>query len=388
MRSQLLFASAVVTLGTLGGCTTDRPAVQAGAAPQKSAVGRAQDTEPSERNPVVRTGLLDALPDHAGEVGTGRVAARIRATVNGQPIFDEEVQAAAYQFIVFIGKLPEPEQSIKRREILKEALDQLIERELLIQDAFKRLEKNPRTLDKLKEAANKEFDRRWVAAMKRGNNIKTDDDLKESLRKQGLSLETIKRQWTRQFIATEYLRNRIMPAVDKLGHHDLVEYYESHPEEFKIDDTVEWQDIFISAANPSKPQRDRAAARKLAEEIATRARAGGDFVALCKQHDDGDSTLRNGAGIGRKRGEIQPPEIEAYLFRMPEGEVGPVVEVGNGFHVFRLVNREYAGKKPFDDATQKEINNKLRNDVFSREAKKIISDLKSRAVIEYARWAR
>src|SRR5262249_34563520 len=117
-----------------------------------------------------------------------------------------------------------------------------------------------------------------------------------------------------------------------------------------------------------------------------KAKSGADFVALCKANDDGDSTLRNGAGIGRKRGAIQPVEIEPYLFRMPEGEVGPVVEVGNSFHVIRLVKREYAGKQPFnEEGVQKEIRNKLREEIFTREAKKIIVELKRKAVIEYAR---
>ena len=75
-------------------------------------------------------------------------------------------------------------------------------------------------------------------------------------------------------------------------------------------------------------------ARKLAEELVARAKSGADFVALCKENDDGDSTLRNGVGIGRKRGEIQPALIEPFLFRMPVGEVGPIVEVTNGYHVF------------------------------------------------------
>jgi len=42
--------------------------------------------------------------------------------------------------------------------------------------------------------------------------------LKEVLRKEGLSFEMIRRQWTRQFIASEYLRQRVMAVLDKIGH--------------------------------------------------------------------------------------------------------------------------------------------------------------------------
>src|SRR5262249_12722118 len=153
---------------------------------------------------------------YANEVTSGQVAARIRATVNGVPILDEEVQASAYQFLIYVSQLPEPEQTVKRREVLKEALDQLIERELIIQDAFARLAKaGPKTLEKIKDGANKEFDKRWVRQMKVGNHFTSDEELKESLRRAGLSLETIRRQWTRQYMATEYLRSRILPTLDK-----------------------------------------------------------------------------------------------------------------------------------------------------------------------------
>src|SRR5262249_48540431 len=198
---------------------------------------------------------------------------------------------------------------------------------------------------------------RCVSTTKKGNHLKTDEELQELLRNSGLSLETIRRQWTRQFMATEYLRSRIGPFIDKISREQMLEYYEKHPEEFKIDDAVEWQDIFISANTPRQPKRDRAGARKLAEELVARVRSGADFVALGKENEDGDSRLRSGVGIGRNRGEVQPAVIEPYLFRMPEGEVGPVVEVANGYHVIRLVKREYEGKRPFDEAVQKEIRN-------------------------------
>jgi parvulin-like peptidyl-prolyl isomerase len=391
-RHLYIVASALVLVVITTGCGTDRsfqpPAVIQDPIPTRD-VSKPPNVARSQKEDsggIVRTGLDDPLPEGSSELTNSQSAARILATVNGAPIFYEEVQATSFQILADVERRPEPERSIRRREVLKDALDQLIERELIIQDAVSRLKKaGKNTLDRLKEGANKEFDKRWVRAIKLGNHLKSDEELQELLRKQGLSLDMIRRQWTRQFMMTEYLRSRIGPYLDKISHEEMLEYYEKHAEEFKIDDAVEWQDIFISANTPRQPQRDRAAARKLAEELVARARNGADFVALGKQYDDGDSTLRNGMGIGRKRGEIQPSQIEPFLFRMPEGEVGPVVEVTNGYHVIRLVKREYEGKRPFDEAVQKEIHNKLRGDIFGREAKKIVTELRRKAVIECAR---
>src|SRR5262245_3031155 len=154
MRWHLLVVSGLVTISAAGvGCGSDRPMVAAANTPPQAAppaeigppaVARSQKDEPAKSNPiqpVKHTSILDSLPDYSEDVTSGQVAARIRATVNGVPVFDEEVQAAGYQVFQLIRQLPEPERSRKYREIFMETLDQLVEREVILQDAFTRLEK-------------------------------------------------------------------------------------------------------------------------------------------------------------------------------------------------------------------------------------------------------
>jgi len=46
---------------------------------------------------------------------------------------------------------------------------------------------------------------------------------------------------------------------------------------------------------------------------------------------------------------VRPPEAEAALFQMKDGQVGPLIELTNGFHVIKLVHRDHAGQQPFDE---------------------------------------
>ena len=73
--------------------------------------------------------------------------------------------------------------------------------------------------------------------------------------------------------------------------------------------------------------------------------------------------------------------MEAYLFRMKDGDVGPLVEMATGIHLFRLVRRDYAGLKPFDQKIQAEILNRLRGEVAGREYRRIIRELQDRSVV-------
>jgi len=381
MRWRRILLSSVVGCGFLGGCARD-PKLLNREVPQPE-VTRLQKADPPRIRP--RLNFLDQLPDQPADAVSGEVAARIRATVNGVPIFEEEVLTNAYQVRAALEALPEPERTKQRREVYKNILDGIIDRELLLQDAVTRLKKaGSNVMTKLQDAAEKEFDHRWIKSMKDGNHLKSDDQLKELLRTQGLSLEMIKRQWTRQFIATEYQRNIVQSKLDKIGHEQIQEYYDSHPEEYKVDDAVEWLDLFVGAANSRYKSREEAS--RTADQIVERLRRGEDFLTLAKQYDDGDSIIRQGAGLGHKHGEIQPPDCEPALFGMKPGEVG-ILEFPQGYHVFKLIKREFAGKKPCNIEVQKEIRNKLRGAMYEREVKKYIADLKRRAIIEYSRSA-
>jgi parvulin-like peptidyl-prolyl isomerase len=368
------------------GCGSERP-VLAGNATEASAgrpagdppgVSRLQKPEMEERGRPPGGSLFD-LPGVPFEgPSDSRVAVRIRATVNGVAILDDEVRDATFQYVMELQNIPEPQRSAALYQVYQRELQRIIEREVILQDALGQLAKTKmgqKFIDKLKEEANKQFDRQVLRALKAQAPTATDEELKSLLRAQGLSLEGMRRQFERSFMAMEYMKSKIFPVVDRIGPEQLREYYREHPEEFEVPDSVKWQDIFIAAGG------DRAQARRLAEQLADRIRKGEDFVKLCKEYDQGDSVYRNGEGHGHRPGEIKPREVEPILFRMRDGEVGPIVEQANGFHVIRLVKREHAGRVPFDEKTQATIRNKLRGAAAEQEYKRIVAELKRKATI-------
>jgi parvulin-like peptidyl-prolyl isomerase len=293
--------------------------------------------------------------------------------VNVRPIFDEELRQACAPLL--IGKTP-----AEQTEIFSLSLSNLVDQELLMQDALAKLgQSGKKYLERVKTAATAEFDRQVKENMQK-NGIKTQEDFKVLLDHQGISLDGMRRQVERSFIAQEYLRSMILPAIEhQVAHPQILEYYQKHPEQFHVDDSVDWQDIFIDASKHTS----RAEARYFAQQIADKLRQGQDFTQLSK-YDDGDSIYRKGKGYGTKRGEIQPPEAETVLFNLKDGEVGPLLEMENGYHIFRLVKRTHAGQLPFDEKAQTIIRDKLRNEIFARERKRVLAELHRKAQIEYS----
>jgi parvulin-like peptidyl-prolyl isomerase len=392
MKWHCLVASAAV-FGAVAGCQADRPGLAGDQGPEP-AVTRAAAASPVERlqkpdgdgvRPASFTGFLQKQPEPLAEKGDGAVVAAIRATVNGVPVLDQEVVAASLPLLQGAGSLPEPDRSQRVREIKNKVLESLIERELILQDAKNRFAKGPgaKFLDKLKEAAEKEFDRQVVRKAKAAYNLKTDDDLKKFLAGQGLSLESLRRNIQRQFISQQYLQFLLGPKLDRIGHEDIEAYFKGHPEEFRQQDKVQWQDIFIAAGRfPS-----REAARQFADGLRARARAGEEFAALARQHDMGTSSYQGGEGIGHHRGEVRPREVEPALFALRDGEIGELVELENGFHIIRVVKRDYAGQMPFNnESTQESIRDKLKSEVFTREAKGVVAEMLLRATVEKVKY--
>jgi parvulin-like peptidyl-prolyl isomerase len=379
MRSHgLRGLSLVASLLLLGGCQSSRPsweAVEPDLTVLLAKASPAQARGQKDEKPAPKGSVLDLGPDAPGASREGRVA-RIRAVVNSMPILEEEVLAAAAQALAGVRSEKE------KAEVLNQKLDELIDREVVVQDAIAKLSSGPGShyLTELKAAAHEEFDKQWMQKMMKGNGYTDEEAFKRFLRANNMPFDLIKRQWERNFIAMEYMRYRIQAHVTRIGHLQIQDYYDKHPEEFKIADSVDWQDLLISAAK----HPTRLAARQFAEVLAARVRKGEDFARLSREFGNGVCSLQEGSpGKGSKRGEIDPREAEATLFRMSDGEVA-LVETEAGFHVVRLRKRVQAGQRPFDKEVQKEIQDKLRGQIFQREMKRIVKDLRRRAVIEVA----
>src|SRR5207244_1017135 len=126
----------------------------------------------------------------------------------------------------------------------------------------------------LEKFAEKEFEKQWLHRMMRANKIEDEKQFERFMRDNGMPLETLRRQWERNFIAMEYVRSKISPSLDKVGHLEVVEYYERHPKEFAVEDGLTWQDLFIAKQKHASP----AAARQFADALLARIRQGEDFA--------------------------------------------------------------------------------------------------------------
>jgi peptidyl-prolyl cis-trans isomerase SurA len=301
-----------------------------------------------------------------------KVRVSIRASVNGKPIFDEEVwQQLPQAALRDVGNMPEPQRTERMAEIYNQSLEAIIDQEVAYQDAVHKLQEgNPKALKELKKISDREFEKRMKTIRESGRV--PEAELKEAE-------YLLKRSQERSLIAGEYMRSRVDgQAKYQASIMAIKDYYDKHLNEFQRLDSVQWQDVFI-AVGTRFPNVE--AARRYAEDLVAQCRTNEDFVRLI-QLDEGDSKFRNGAGLGTVKGQIKPAELEETLFRLKEGEIGPVIALSTGVHIIRVTKRDFAGLTPLDEKTQKLIENKIKYQVMEYEQKRIIRELRNRSVIE------
>jgi hypothetical protein len=364
------------------GCATDAavvnktqpnpPASQAGAAPPTPAgpAGAIVQTSAKEatENPVRAQKPEPAPVALTGEAAQAHPVAVICAAVNGHPIFDEEVRTAAG------GALLQAPTQEDYQKAFQASLKHIVARELVLQEAFAHLEKGGKQgrliIDKLNEEADKSFEQGWMRAIMKSHHLHGREELKTLLEKEHVSLEVFRRIQTREWLFHQYLLSRLEPQMQQIGHRQIVAYYEGHPEEFRLAEAVDWQDLYVACS----AHRSREDARRWADHLAARIQRGEDFQTLSREYDNGESRIRKGAGQGHEHGEIDPPSLEEPLFGMKENEVR-VIEMPSGFHIVRVVKHQKAGPMPFDADVQKKINLKLKNEVWKNEMKRYVNAL-------------
>ncbi|MFL5340099.1 MAG: peptidyl-prolyl cis-trans isomerase [Gemmataceae bacterium] len=309
----------------------------------------------------------------------GNIAVRAVAYVNNSPIFENELRDQILQHAHELSKMGEAERAEKLKSLQKEELERLIEREAIMEEATARLKKmRPKLLEELQREADKEYEKR-VRDMKTQLGAQTDEQFRDMLTSQGMSLDSIKRQVERSFMAMEYAKNMILPKIQGIPLSDLREHYDQNPQLYTESDRVKWQAIFVDAGKFA----DRDSARRYAEQVVAKLRGGADFAAAAKElRAAGVNALLGDDGVGEKPGEIHPAELEPTLMRLRQGEVGGPVELPGGFHVVRVAERSFAGRKPFNEKLQNEIRHKLQSQVWEREYHRMAEELKAKAVIQ------
>lgn len=280
----------------------------------------------------------------------------LAATVNGKNITIAEVDTRLQQLIgqqsdAFNG--PQGEQM--KAQYKQRILDQLIEMELVLQEADKRGIK----------VTDKEVEEQ-VSQMMKAYNIKDKKDLEKALKQQKMSMDQFYEEVGKR-LRVEKLGNEITKDV-KVSSKEVEKYFNENKDKFASKDQVRAAHILV--------QKEEDAQRILKE-----LKGGADFAELAKKNSTDSGSKDNGGEMPWTDKDQFVPEFSAACWALNPGEISDPVKTDFGFHIIKLFEKKAGAPKAFNevkDQIKKQLIDTKKQEAFT----KWLTGAKKKAKIE------
>lgn len=287
------------------------------------------------------------------------------ATVNGTTIAKKDLELQKLWLAENLKRMGREVTDSDKPMLEQQALDSLIEMELLTQEAKKAgVTVKPEDAAQRYEQFKKNFPKPEDFAQFLKNMDMTEDKLRKDTERE-LVVNTLMDKW----FAT------LPPVTDA----DLEKYYKDNPQQFQQKERVKASHILVKVDEGATADT-KAAARKKIEGVQTKLKAGGDFAALAKENSDCPSKERGGDLGYFSKGQMVP-EFETVAFALKPGELSGIVETKFGYHIIKGTEHQQAGVTALAEVKDR-LKSFLENGKKREFLQKKLDELKKGAKIE------
>lgn len=356
------------------GQVPDGPKAPTGPLPLLEPLGPAPIEPLTPPPPLIAPALspTSVAPDGAINTAAAVVQVKVVATIGGEVIITEDevammVRERAMDYIELTGDA----RTKKEKEVYRDELRKLIERELILHEFITKIKKNkPQVMDELWEKS-KQTAERQMKQFRQMVKLDSEEKFTAFLQSKGTEPKLFRRFFERQALTSIFLDSVFKDKQRSVSLSQIDQYYRDHAKEFRVEDRAKWQLLFVSNSRFNSVAESKQYADWLADQVAK----GVDFAALAKKYGHGDSALREGEGLGTKRGDFRPAELEETILSLKAGEMSKVIPSANGFQIVKVTEREMAGVKPLDEKLQTAIKNAMLDQSVKVERDKFVAEL-------------
>jgi peptidyl-prolyl cis-trans isomerase SurA len=299
--------------------------------------------------------------------GQARIVEKVAAVVGDNIILASEVEEKSGPVLAEAARITDPaKRSARAAALRREVLDHLIDDELILQQAVD-----------LKLTITSEQVDSSIEEIKKQNNI-TDEQLREALKGQGMTMATYRADLKRQLLRYRVLNISVGSRVS-ISDEEVKAYYDRH---MKTGGNLQVRASHIFVAIPENA--DAATVKEKqeqAQKLLERAQAGEDFAKLAKQYSDDPATRAEGGDLGTFGKDILPKAIEEMVFSMRVGEIRGPVRADRGFHVMKLIERKNKDAKPLEEVKD-DIRIQLRQKEMERQTKTYLTELRKKTLVD------
>ncbi len=286
----------------------------------------------------------------------------VLARVNGQEVKKSDFDLLVRNIELSRGPIP----TERRDEVLRAALNQLVEYTLLQQEA-----KNRKVT-----VSDAEVNER-IKQMQ--GQFPTEEAFKKALSARDMSIDRLRDDARVDMVITRLVEDEVATAQPPTDA-ECKDYYDKNPDKFKLGEAVRASHILI-LADEKADEATKKKARAQIEAVNKRVKAGEDFAQLAKEHSQDGSAAQGGDLDFFGRGRMVPP-FEQAAFALKPGEVSDIVTTQFGYHIIKVTERRTESTIPFDDQLQERLRQILTEQKKQEKAASFVASLKQKSKIE------
>jgi peptidyl-prolyl cis-trans isomerase C len=287
----------------------------------------------------------------------------VAAKVNGVPITALELDRS-FQAHVQVP-YSQVQEDPRAKEVLRQILDNLIDRELLLQQAKTlKMAVPPQQVDTQMQQLVQRFP--------------SKEAFEQALTAQNFNMETLKKDVEGQLLRQQLVKKEVLDKVN-VNARDVQTFYDQHKDKYVEEEQMRARHILIRVAQQASPE-DEATLKNKADGALKRAKTGEDFATLAKELSD-DGSKENGGDLGFfPRGRMVPPFEEA-VFALQPGQLSDIVRTQFGYHIIKAEEHKTGRALAFDEA-KAQVQEDLTREQTSARYQKYVAGLRSKAKVE------
>ena len=252
----------------------------------------------------------------------------------------------------------------KLAETLKENLEFLLERQLILHD-FKTAGYNlPESI--LDEEVDKRMRARYGDRARLTKTLQAQGDTYEKFRKR-----------VRDQIIVEVLQAKNVSSEIIISPHKIEAFYIEHKDQFKTEDEVKLRMIVLNKSSEAEARQTR----QLAGEILSKIKEGAAFAEMASVYSQG-SQRSQGGDWGWVEKSVLRKELADAAFSLKPGEVSSVIETPEACYLMLVEERRAAHVKALSDVRD-EIEKTMLAQERTRLQKQWIERLRKKTFVRY-----
>ena len=136
-------------------------------------------------------------------------------------------------------------------------------------------------------------------------------------------------------------------AATQVSDDSLRAYYNEHIDEYKVENRAHVEHILFKTIG--KTDAEVAEIHQKAEDVLKQAKHGANFEDLAKKYSEDDGTKPKGGDLGWIVDGQTVPEFQQAAFTIPKGSISDLVKTQYGFHIIKVLDRETAHTRTFEE---------------------------------------